>query len=312
MSQSSRRTVVLEDWIDRDLTRSCQEQGRSSARHSRSTTSSLRRRTSFGPRGARSPGHRGAPRRRQDRGHPRDDCAAPTPGDGVESLTEGRIVQISFRAISAKFREKADATSFFGELVQKIVSQRRAADSVHPRRAPGLHARLGALASAAGVPARMADCWPRACPREVDQLHRVLVGPEQLPGSGSPAGAQRNPEDAGHSSLDQWCGWFAEQDAGVEIRRRREAGGAGAHGPFHGRPTLPPKGHRPAPADRRLPLVRGRRTAPSVPRSACATWSSDSPESRASPTDSSTPTSSSTSPRSVASSWSACSASRKQ
>ena len=35
-------------------------------------------------------------------------------GEGVRSLTQARIVQLSLRSISTRFKEKADAANFFG------------------------------------------------------------------------------------------------------------------------------------------------------------------------------------------------------
>ena len=43
-------------------------------------------------------------------------------GVGVPLLREARVVQMSFRAISARFKEKSDGATFFGELCTAILT----------------------------------------------------------------------------------------------------------------------------------------------------------------------------------------------
>ncbi|HHO54607.1 MAG TPA: PCRF domain-containing protein [Deltaproteobacteria bacterium] len=114
--------VVLDDWIDRDLTEAVEQGGLPPAFAVGDVVSQAE--DVLKAIGTRSPvlvGARGIGktaivyeliRRAHDR----------IPGS-ISLLREARVVQLSLRAISAKFKEKSDATNFFADLCAAIVTQ---------------------------------------------------------------------------------------------------------------------------------------------------------------------------------------------
>lgn len=204
------RKVVLEDWIDRDLSAAVHQDRLPPAFAVEDIVAQaedvLRATGTRSPVivGARGVGKTAVIHELIRRAHA---------GVGVESLTHGRIVQISFRAISAKFREKADATSFFGELVQAIVAHEEPlipfVRDVHLAYMLDWEPTLQQLVSQLGRP-----MLAEGLPREVDQLLEYW---SDLNNYLVPIHHREPGQPKMRVLLDQWCGWFRAHE-GVEVR----------------------------------------------------------------------------------------------
>lgn len=204
------RSVVLDDWIDRDLTHAAKTGQLPPAFAVEDIVAQAE--DVLRASGTRSPvivGARGVGKTAVIYELVRRAYA----GEGVESLTHGRVVQISFRAISAKFKEKADATSFFGDLVHAIASSDEPlipfVRDVHLAYMLDWEPSLQQLVSQLG--------WPmlaEGLPREVDQLLEYW---SDLNTYLVPIHLREPSQPKMRVLLDQWCTWFTGQ-GGPEIR----------------------------------------------------------------------------------------------
>ena len=141
-------------------------------------------------------------------------------GAGVAYLTEGRIIQISLRTISARFKEKADATNFFGDLVQSIVSSPEPLipfiRDLHLAYVLDWESMIQQLVANLGRP-----LLAEGLPREVDH---VLEFWSDLTDYLVPIPLQEPTQRQMRSLLRQWSDWFATaQGTPIEPDAQRSA-----------------------------------------------------------------------------------------
>ncbi len=196
--------VVLEDWIDRDLTRAAAEQSLSPAFAVEEVVAQAE--DVLRASGTRSPvivGQRGVGKTAVVHELIRRAHA----GTGAAVLTRGRIVQLSLRSISTRFKDKADATNFFSELVQKITASDEPlipfVRDLHLAFALDWEPMLQQLVSGLQRP-----MLAEGLPREVDQLLEYWT---DLTDYLVPIPLREPDQGQMKALLARWCGWVEQQ-----------------------------------------------------------------------------------------------------
>ena len=196
--------VVLNDWIDRDLSDAVRNDALPPAFAVEAVVDQAE--DVLRALGTRSPvlvGPRGVGKtaivyellRRAEAGH------------GVPLLREARVVQLSLRAISARFKEKSDATNFFGELCAAIVTHPTPIvpfiRDVHLAYSLDWEPMLHHLVAQLDHP-----ILAEASPRELDQLLEYWT---DLTDHLAPIPVREPTSDTMKRMLGRWCAWTAER-----------------------------------------------------------------------------------------------------
>ncbi|MEQ1505743.1 MAG: AAA family ATPase [Myxococcota bacterium] len=158
--------LVLDEWIDRDLSAAARQGGLSAAYEVDGLVAQCEE--VLRALGSRTPVLVGAPGVGKT-AIVHELIRRSVASDGVPLLREARVVQVSLRAIAARFKEKADATNFFGELCGSILASptpvvpffRDLHHALPLDGAPALHRLLAALPH---------PVLAEAHPRELEQL----------------------------------------------------------------------------------------------------------------------------------------------